>query len=206
LAGIFQPFSQTEAGMRQGGAGLGLSICRQLVDQMGGSIRAERRADCGTLFSFEAPLFDIPAPCEAADEVRSEAAVGGAELHILIADDNPTNRLVAETLCEMFGCTTESVEDGLQAVAAVAMGRFDLVLMDIKMPELDGVSATRRIRALPGASADVPILALTANADPWDAAGYLAEGMNGVVEKPIKAERLMSAINQLFDAERRAAA
>ena len=106
----------------------------------------------------------------------------------------------------MFGCTTESVEDGLQAVDAAASGRFDLVLMDIKMPNLDGVGATRRIRALGDGAADVPILALTANADPWDAASYLAQGMNGVIEKPIKAERLMSAINQLFDAERRAAA
>ena len=95
----------------------------------------------------------------------------------------PPTGLVAETLCEMFGCTSESVEDGLQAVAAATSGRFDLVLMDIKMPELDGVGATRRIRALPGAVADIPILALTANADPWDAASYLAQGMNGVVEK-----------------------
>jgi signal transduction histidine kinase/ActR/RegA family two-component response regulator len=206
LVGIFQPFSQTEAGVRQGGAGLGLSICRQLVDQMGGAIRAERGAVSGTRFTFEVPLFDVPAPSPVADEIVPEAACTGRELHVLIADDNPTNRLVAETLCEMFGCTTESVENGAQAVAAAATGRFDLVLMDIKMPQLDGVGATRRIRALPGACADIPILALTANADPWDAASYLAQGMNGVVEKPIKAERLMSAINQLFDAERRAAA
>jgi signal transduction histidine kinase/ActR/RegA family two-component response regulator len=206
LASIFQPFSQTEAGMRQGGAGLGLSICRQLVDQMGGAIRAERGSVAGTRYTVEIPLFDVPAPSATAAEVQAEATRAGGELHILIADDNPTNRLVAETLCEMFGCTTESVENGVQAVAAAASGRFDLVLMDIKMPELDGVGATRRIRALPGPCADLPILALTANADPWDAAGYLAQGMNGVVEKPIKAERLMSAINQLFDAERRAAA
>jgi CheY-like chemotaxis protein len=107
---------------------------------------------------------------------------------------------VAETLCDMFGCTSESVEDGEQAVEAAASGRFDLVLMDIKMPNLDGVAATRRIRGLAGSAADVPILALTANADPWDAANYLAQGMDGVVEKPIKAERLLSAINGLFEA------
>jgi CheY-like chemotaxis protein len=70
--------------------------------------------------------------------------------------------------------------------------------MDIKMPNLDGVGATRRIRGLAGAVAQVPILAITANADPWDAASYLAQGMDGVVEKPIKAERLLSAINGLF--------
>ena len=117
---------------------------------------------------------------------------------MLIADDNATNRLVAETLCGMFGCTSESVEDGAQAVAAAASGRFDLILMDIKMPHLDGVGATRKIRGMAGSVAGIPILALTANADPWDAANYLAQGMDGVVEKPIKAERLLAAINDLF--------
>ncbi len=206
LGSLFQPFSQTQAGLRQGGAGLGLSICRQLIEQMGGAIRAEHRAGGGSRFVFEVPLYDVPAPEAAAVEADAEAVATSGGLHVLIADDNPTNRLVAETLCDMFGCTTESVEDGLQAVDAAASGRFDLVLMDIKMPNLDGVGATRRIRALGDGAADVPILALTANADPWDAASYLAQGMNGVIEKPIKAERLMSAINQLFDAERRAAA
>jgi signal transduction histidine kinase/ActR/RegA family two-component response regulator len=206
LGTIFEPFSQTEAGVREGGAGLGLSICRQLVAQMGGSIEARGNVSAGTTFRFEFPLFDVPAPCDeaAAAEPDLTAAAGG--LHVLIADDNATNRLVAETLCDMFGCTCESVEDGEQALAAAASGRFDLVLMDIKMPNLDGVGATRAIRALPGAAASVPILALTANADPWDAASYLAQGMNGVVEKPIKAERLLAAINALYETESRAAA
>ncbi len=202
LGAIFQPFSQTEAGVREGGAGLGLSICRQLVEQMGGAIGVESDSG-GTAFRFEFPLFDLPAPSQAeiADEPDLSGGPGG--LHVLIADDNATNRLVAETLCGMFGCTSESVEDGEQAVSAAASGRFDLVLMDIKMPNLDGVGATRRIRGLAGAAAEVPILAITANADPWDAANYLAQGMDGVVEKPIKAERLLSAINGLFlqDAE-----
>jgi len=205
LASIFEPFSQTEAGLRQGGAGLGLSICRQLVQQMGGSIGASRNAGAGSTFRFEVPLFELPAP----EDRRSRETAGdevealGAPMHVLIADDNSTNRLVAETLCEMFGATCESVEDGLQAVEAAAGGRFDLILMDIKMPNLDGVGATRRIRALAGAAAETPILALTANADPWDAAGYLAQGMNGVVEKPIKAERLLAAINDLMAPDHR---
>ena len=206
LASIFQPFSQTEAGLREGGAGLGLSICRQLIEQMGGTISARRNLDVGTTFQFEIPLFDVPALSDRAPRQVAEETLAGA-LHVLIADDNPTNRLVAETLCEMFGATCESVEDGLQAVEAAAGGRFDLILMDIKMPNLDGVAATRRIRALAGAAADTPILALTANADPWDAAGYLAQRMNGVVEKPIKAERLLAAINDVFAAvDKRAAA
>jgi signal transduction histidine kinase/ActR/RegA family two-component response regulator len=202
LGAIFQPFSQTEAGVREGGAGLGLSICRQLVGQMGGSIGVTSD-QAGTAFGFEFPLFDLPAPSEAEIAAEPDLSQGAGGLHVLIADDNATNRLVAETLCGMFGCTSESVEDGEQAVSAAASGRFDLVLMDIKMPNLDGVGATRRIRGLAGAAAQVPILAITANADPWDAASYLAQGMDGVVEKPIKAERLLSAINGLFleDAE-----
>lgn len=138
-------------------------------------------------------------------DIEGQEATGGG-LHVLIADDNATNRLVAETLCEMFGATCESVEDGLQAVEAATDGRFDLILMDIRMPNLDGVAATRHIRALGGAAGSVPILALTANAGPGDAATYLAQGMNGVVEKPIKAERLMAAINLAMELDRRAAA
>ena len=205
LASIFQPFSQTEQGLKQGGAGLGLSICRELVVQMGGTLGAARNAAGGLDLAFAIPLFALPAPCEIALAHEAEATAD-CGLHILIADDNATNRLVAETLCDMFGATTESVEDGLQAVAAAAHGRFDLVLMDIRMPNLDGVGATRRIRALDGPAGQVPILALTANADPWDAASYLAQGMNGVVEKPIKPERLMAAINQALETDRRAVA
>ena len=198
LAGIFQPFTQTEAGAREGGAGLGLSICRELVAQMGGVISAAANPGRGMTFAFEVPLYDVPAPREedtVAEGAREDAPMG---LHVLVADDNATNRLVARTLCEMFGCTVETVEDGDDAVAAVSEGRFDLVLMDIRMPRLDGVAATGRIRALPGPQSQVPILALTANADPWDAAGYLAQGMSGVVEKPVKAERLAEAMATLF--------
>jgi CheY-like chemotaxis protein len=98
----------------------------------------------------------------------------------------------------MFGCTSEPVEDGRTAVAAAASGRFDLVLMDIKMPGMDGVEATRRIRSGAGAASQVPIVALTANADPADAAFYRASGMNGVVEKPLKPERLLQAMNAVL--------
>jgi len=204
LATIFQPFSQTEAGVREGGAGLGLSICRSLVDQMGGEIEAMRNTTVGATVRFEVPLFEVPAPADLEAPTLPDLGGGAASgLHVLIADDNATNRLVAETICGMFGCTVETVIDGEEAVAAVATGRFDLVLMDIKMPRLDGLGATRRIRGLAGAPANVPILALTANADPWDAASYLAQGMDGIVEKPIKIERLLAAINEIFEREQR---
>ena len=95
----------------------------------------------------------------------------------------------------MFGCTSECATDGLEAVEAVTNRRFDLILMDIKMPRMDWVQATRTIRALPGPEKDTPIVALTANADPDDAKAYLAMGMAAVVEKPIKPERLRQAMN-----------
>jgi signal transduction histidine kinase/ActR/RegA family two-component response regulator len=199
LESIFAPFSQTEEGLKQGGAGLGLAVCRQLVEQMGGSIGAQNNPGAGMTFSFSTHLYSVQAPSDAVDAGHEDSPTVG--LHCLIADDNATNRLVAQSLCEMFGCSAECVEDGVEAVAAAASGRFDLILMDIKMPRLDGVGATEQIRALGGAAARTPILALTANADPADAASYRAKGMDGVVEKPIKPERLLAAINALFEAE-----
>jgi len=119
---------------------------------------------------------------------------------VLIADDNATNRMVAETLCQMFDCACESVENGVQAVDLAASGRFDLVLMDIQMPVMDGLEATRGIRALGGPIGAMPIIALTANADPYDAEVYLAQGMDAVVEKPIKPDVLLAAMTRVLDA------
>ncbi|RAK57612.1 ATP-binding protein [Phenylobacterium deserti] len=197
---IFEPFRQTDEGVRLGGAGLGLAVCRQIVERMQGWIRAEANPGGGALFRFETPLHEVPAPVR--DEAVPESPAGaGASLHVLIADDNATNRMVARTLCELFGCTCETVEDGAAAVEAAATGRFDLILMDIKMPGMDGVEATRRIRSGPDAWCQAPILALTANADPADAALYRSAGINGVVEKPIKPERLLSAMSAVLEIE-----
>lgn len=178
------------------GAGLGLSICRHLVEQMDGRIWAENNAGRGATFAFDlsAPRAVIeqeePSNVSTLDELDLQARP-----HVLIADDNATNRVVAQALCEMFGCTSETVEDGQEALEAVQVRPFDLILMDIKMPRMDGVQATQAIRALPGDSRNIPIVALTANADPDDAKHYLAVGMAAVVEKPIKPERLRMAMN-----------
>lgn len=196
LGHIFQPFSQAEAGRQEGGAGLGLAICRQLVEQMGGEIEARRNVGRGSTFAFRIPLYDVPA---GRSEAAPQAEVGvlpQEDLRILVADDNAANRLVAATLCEMFGASTHPVEDGEAAVSAALSERFDLILMDIKMPRMDGLEATRRLRS---AGLVIPIIALTANAAPWDAASYIAEGMDAVVEKPIKAERLLEAIRQALE-------
>jgi signal transduction histidine kinase/CheY-like chemotaxis protein len=190
---IFEPFVH---GSGPDGAGLGLSICRQVIDRMEGRIWAENNAGRGATFAF-----DISAPLSEAvvDEGSNVSALADLELqsnpHILIVDDNATNRVVAQALCEMFGCSSETAEDGLEALAAIQARPFDLVLMDIKMPRMDGVQATQAIRALPGGERTIPIIALTANADPDDAKHYLSIGMAAVVEKPIKPERLRMAMN-----------
>ena len=190
---IFEPFVH---GSGPDGAGLGLSICRQIVDRMEGRIWAENNAGRGATFAFDvsAPL---SAPVE--DAATNVSALAELELqsnpHILIVDDNATNRVVAQALCEMFGCSSETAEDGIEALEAVQARPFDLILMDIKMPRMDGVQATQAIRDLTGPERNIPIIALTANADPDDAKHYLSIGMAAVVEKPIKPERLRMAMN-----------
>jgi signal transduction histidine kinase/CheY-like chemotaxis protein len=190
---IFDPFVH---GSGPDGAGLGLAICRQIVERMDGRIWAENNPGRGATFAFD---LDVPRAQVTAAAPSNVESIGDGELltnpHILIVDDNATNRVVAQALCEMFGCTSETAEDGVEALEAVQERRFDLVLMDIKMPRMDGVQATRAIRALDGPASALPIVALTANADPDDARKYLEIGMAAVVEKPIKPERLRMAMN-----------
>jgi signal transduction histidine kinase/CheY-like chemotaxis protein len=200
LETIFEPFVHAP-GQQHGGAGLGLAICRQIAEALDGRIWAENNLGRGATFQFE--VFVEPATL--ADEAGSNVAELAdlqlqEQLHVLIVDDNPTNRVVAQALCEMFGCSSECAEDGVEALEAVQSRPFDLVLMDIKMPRMDGVQATRAIRALPGAESRLPIIALTANADPDDARHYLEIGMACVVEKPIKPERLRAAMNAALSA------
>jgi len=194
---IFEPFVH---GSGPDGAGLGLSICRQIIDRMDGRIWAENNPGRGATFAFDLDVARTEVEAARASNVESLTDLDLQDSpHILIVDDNATNRVVAQALCEMFGCTSETAEDGVEAVEAVQERRFDLVLMDIKMPRMDGVQATQAIRALDGPVSRIPIVALTANADPEDARKYLSTGMAAVVEKPIKPERLRMAMNAALE-------
>jgi len=190
---IFEPFNTGRAGREGAGAGLGLAICRQIVDRMDGEIAVDRSLRGGARFRFTLNL-----PCAGPDQRGATPPMAEPTphqtLHVLVVDDNATNRFVAAKVLELFGCTSESAENGQEAVERVQARSFDLVLMDVKMPVMDGVQATRAIRALPGEVARIPILALTANADPRDETEYLAAGMNGVAQKPIQPEVLLNAI------------
>jgi len=167
---------------------IGVVLARQIIDGLGGAMRNE-----GVGGASETVIFEVLLPV-ASETPAAEPQAAERSAHILVVDDNATNRMVAQALCEMFDCTCECVNDGAQAVEAARAGRFDLILMDIKMPVMDGVAATRAIRQLAGVPGLVPIIALTANAEPEDAEGYLAAGMNGVVEKPMKPEHLLAAL------------
>lgn len=174
---------------------VGAMLANRIVETMGGEVRRETTPGASATLVFRVEL-PAPAPREEAHAVAPRPA------HVLVVDDNATNRMVAQSLIEMFDCTSEAAEDGAEAVEAARSGRFDLILMDIRMPRMDGVAATRAIRALPGRAGTTPIIALTANADPDEAETYLAAGMNGVVEKPMKPEHLLNALQRaLSEAE-----
>lgn len=180
-----------------------LMLAEMLAGSLGGTLRRTANPGVGEQLAAEVPVRLI---AEADAELEPDPAVLPEQTHVLIVDDNATNRMVAAALCETFGCTTETAEDGVEAVEAARSTRFDLILMDIRMPRMDGVEATRAIRRLPGGLGRTPIVALTANCDPEAARLYLAAGMNGVVEKPIKPEKLLSTLQAVLEPETAAAA
>lgn len=122
------------------------------------------------------------------------AALSPERTRVLIVDDVPQNRLLLGVICDQLGFQHEPAENGYEAVDAVRSGRFDIVLMDILMPRMDGMSATRAIRALPGPVSEVPIVAVTTAAAPGEVLRYLSCGMNDVVAKPIERGRLAAAM------------
>ena len=170
-------------------------LSRTLLGLLRGRMHAEPGVGAGQTL-----IFDLSLPT-AEQAPQAPAPNAGRPAHVLVVDDNATNRMVAQALCEMFACTSESAVDGLEAVDMAASGRFDLILMDIRMPRMDGVAAARAIRALQGPVSTVPIVALTANADAEDVGSYMAAGMNSVVEKPMKAEHLLAALQQALEPE-----
>ncbi|PZR37472.1 response regulator [Caulobacter segnis] len=176
---------------------VGLALARRIMRAMGAPLHAEANRGAGVTVGFSL----VAHAAAAVQSPTGETAAAAPAAHILIVDDNATNRMVAEALCDMFDCTSEQAVDGVEAVEMARGGRFDLILMDIKMPRMDGVAATRAIREMGGRLGRTPVVALTANADPLDVQTYLAAGMQDVVEKPIKPERLAVVLNALLGDE-----
>jgi len=180
---------------RYGGTGLGLSICTSLAALMGGAVDCESTPGVGATFWMELPLTAVDAELKTASTQSLE--LGVQTLRILLADDHPTNRKVVELMLGDEGVLIVSVENGAQAVEAFASQAFDLVLMDMQMPVMDGLSATRKIRQFEAANAAAraPIIMLTANAMPAHMAQAREAGADGFLAKPFQAADLFEAIN-----------
>jgi PAS domain S-box-containing protein len=197
---LFQKFEQADASTtrRYGGTGLGLAICRELANAFGGSIRAESIEGHGTKFSVYLPLLRLrdEQSADVTSRALDEPAQDISALQVLAAEDNTVNQLVLKTLLNQAGIDPFIVSDGAEALVAWREREWDLILMDVQMPVMDGPSACLEIRKLEGelARRRTPIIALTANAMSHQVAEYKAAGMDNFVAKPIEVERLYAAM------------
>ena len=194
---LFNPFTQADSSVsrKYGGTGLGLAICRQLCLAMGGDIGVDSEPGHGSKFWFTVQC----SPAEAPAEVPAPSLVPAVDpeadtFELLVAEDNDIIRSLISKLLAKRGYQADLVCNGKQAVAAVQRRHYDLVLMDMQMPEMDGISAARAIRGLPGPEREVPIVALTANALVGQRDICLAAGMNDFLTKPIHPDALYAAI------------
>lgn len=198
LEKIFEPFAQADASMsrRFGGTGLGTTISRQLVELMGGRLKVESSEGQGSCFSVELPL---RAGKRLASQPRAQLPELG-RLRILAADDVPQNLELLQLLLESLGHRVRGVADGEAALKAFTEERFDLILMDVQMPGVDGLEASRRIRLLEaaGGGAPIPIIALTASVLDHDRQAALDSGMNGFASKPLDISALLWEIARLL--------
>ncbi|WP_417458832.1 ATP-binding protein [Kordiimonas sp.] len=208
-AKLFRRFEQVDGSerRRQSGTGLGLAICRELTDLMDGIIDADSMPGVGSRFRFAVTLPKAEGRYDNTPRERVDSArLGALKLRVLLAEDNRINQMLVEKLLARYGWDLVIVSNGQEAVnmlgdAAAGGHGFDLVLMDVRMPVMDGKTAAKAIRAMKGSAASVPIIALTANTMPEDIEAYRAIGMDDVVAKPIDIDQLESAVDRLFPAE-----
>jgi len=190
---LFERFTQADQSTTRnfGGTGLGLAISKRLIELMGGEIGAESRLNQGSTFWFEVPL-QVAEETEAS--LQAPTAMPERHARILIADDAAANRELVSAILTQLGAEPTLAGNGVEALAAVQTSSFDLVLMDMHMPEMDGLEATRRIRALGGAFAHLPIVALTANVQAEQIRRCLDSGMDDHVGKPINIAELAATV------------
>ncbi len=195
---LFQKFTQLDASTTRqfGGTGLGLSICHELAVLMGGEVKAESVEGEGSTFTVTLPMERIFQEDIVQDDDVDLPEDQGRVLRVLAAEDNPTNQMVLSTIIQIFGAELVLVDNGQAAVEAWDVGDYDVILMDIQMPVLDGIGATRAIRAAEVAQrrSRTPIVALSANAMVHQIKEYLAAGMDGHVAKPIELPKLHAAL------------
>lgn len=206
-AKLFTRFTQADQDGEPSGSGLGLAICKRLVALMGGQIAVDSTPGRGSTFFFDLPLPAVPEsgtpPTRLAPRVAGVAPAPLAHGRILLAEDGKANQLVAAAILRKAGYTVELARDGAEAVAAAQSADYDLVLMDLRMPLMDGYAATRAIRDVRGARGRVPIIAMTASVMPGDAERCFEVGMDGHLAKPLDRLELLHAVEKLLQSRPR---
>ncbi|QXH58292.1 response regulator [Pseudomonas maumuensis] len=194
---MFVAFQQADntISRRYGGTGLGLSIARTLAERMGGQLRGESREGLGSTFTLEIPLALASAPSAAPGVTPRDSTTADGGGRILLVEDNPVNQSVIEAMLRSLGFEVSLATDGAQAIDLVGQQRFAAVLMDCRLPQVDGYEATRRIRLLPRGEG-LPIIALTASALQGDRERCLAAGMNDYLSKPFKRSDLQRILRR----------
>lgn len=206
ISKLFSDFTQADASISRQyeGTGLGLAICRRLVELMDGEIGVKSEFGEGSTFWIRLPFVPATSPVQsgAGGTQRGEVSIRAERpLRLLVAEDNEINQMIVTQLLRSIGHDFEVVTNGRDAVKAHEDDKFDLILMDVRMPEMSGLDATRMIRGLAGEKSAIPIVALTADAMSENKSSYLEAGMNGVATKPINRVELMTAINEALGEE-----
>lgn len=195
----FQPFRQLDPSIsrREGGTGLGLAISKGLVEVLGGALSLDSRPGGGSRFTvtLPAPAVDPVEPKESRPDAGRASLAG---TRILVVEDSETNRLVSQALLERLGVDPVLVASGQEALAAAQDTTFDLICMDIAMPDMDGLETTRRLRRGDGANRETPVVAVTANAMPGDRERYLSLGMRGYIAKPLRRGELETELMRVL--------
>lgn len=204
-ARIFAPFTQVDASStrRYGGTGLGLAIASDLIRAMGGELKVQSEVGEGSLFAFDIELARcerqkpvVPAmPAEVTEATPAKTSEPGDKLRVLLAEDVPANQMLVRYVLQQRGHTIEIASNGREAIDRVAGDGFDVVLMDVQMPDMDGLQATAAIRALPGRG-NIPIIALTAHAMTGDRERFLAAGMDAYLAKPLDVRKLVEIVEK----------